>query len=337
MQISTIVSPFMTAVFLTLVPGVFGAPMSGRAREIAAVETRLAKLQNIAMSFHMDVNFASTPVLLAAMRRMAKLAEKHYPGGVPGPPFMGNYRFHCLFSFLAGRSWYQQVAVGLTRKAVTWVGAPEVTQSRMPGRVEVLSDSKLGEIYVRSGPLLDFMSCTSAIGLRPASFRHWLWIKRRQIVDMAYVRISGNRFALTQKTTAGGFAKYYRWIFRSKPVLEIVGLDVYHQPDVRHLYMRVTFSKFRMVGGLALPGRIKDTFLGGSRLPVPTRTELLTHIRYTLHAVSNIPRSYFIVWPKGCTVIDERTGSRFQIKSPTILSDKEIFRRLKRRDAVKAH
>jgi hypothetical protein len=311
--------------------------VSGRARAIAAVDARLAKLQNVAMTFHMDVDFASTPVVLAAMRRMEKLAEKQYPGGVPGPPFMGHYQYDCRFSFLAGRSWYQQVAVGLTRKAVTWLGTKEVTQSRMPGRVEVLSDSKLGEIYVRAGPLLDLMSSTSAIGLRPASVRHWLWTKRRQLANMAYARISGNRFALTQKMMAGEFAKYYRWVFRTKPALEIVGLDVYHQPGIRHLYMRGKFSKFRMVGGLALPGKIEDTFFGGSRLPVPIRTELLTHIRYMLNAAANTPWSYYIMWPKGCTVIDERTGSRFQIKSPTILSDKEIFMRLKKRDAAKVH
>lgn len=329
MQIPKIVTSFSAAIFLALTSSVFGAPMPGRARDIAAVEARLAKLQNFAMAFHMDVDFVSTPAVLAAMRKMAKLAEKNYPGGVPGPPLMGHYQYRCRFSFLAGRSWYQQAA--LTRKAVTWLGAPEVTQSRMPGRVETLSDSRLGEIYVRTGPVIDFMSSTSALGLRPASLRHWLWIKHRQLTKMTYARISEDRFSLTQKTTFGGFTKYYRWVFRTRPALEIVGLDVYHQPGVRHLYMRGRFGKFRTVGGVALPAKIEDTFFGGSRLPVPTRTVLLTRIRYTVGSPSNVPKDYLIVWPKGCTVIDERTGSRFQIKSPTVLSDKEIFERLKKR------
>ena len=327
-------SGFQTAARAT---DAFVAPVSGRTQAIAAVETRLAKLQNVAVSFHMDVDFASSPAVLAAMRRAAKLAEENYPGGGPAQPLLGHYLYQCRFSFLAGRSWYRLVAVGPARNLVTWLGAPEVTQSRMPGRAEMLAGSKIGEIFARASPLIDYMPISSALGLRPASLRHWLWIKSRQLTQMTYARISNDRFSLTQKTRFGGFTKYYRWVLRTKPALEIVSLNVYHHPGIRPPYMRGTFSRFHLVGGLALPGRIKDTFFGISRLSVPTMTELLTHIRYTVGSPSNTPFRYYIVWPKGCTVIDERTGSRFQIKSPTVLSDKEIMSRLKKRDKTGPH
>jgi len=337
MRILATFPSFCAAIILALTSDAFGAPAFGRTTAIAAAEARLAKLQNVTVSFHMDVDFTSTPAVLAAMRRAARLAEKNYPGGGPAQPLLGHYLYQCRFSFLAGRSWYRLVVVGPTRKPVTWLGAPEVTQSRMPGRVEILAGSKIGEIFARASPLIDYMPSASALGLRPASLRHWLWIKNRKLAKMAYVRISDDRFSLTQKTTFGGFTKYYRWEFRTKPALEIVGLDVYHHPGIRPPYMRGRFSSFRMVGGLALPGRIKDTFFGISRLSVPTMTELLTRIKYTVGSPSNKPSRYYIVWPKGCAVLDERTGSRFHIKFPTILSDKEIFQRLKNRDGAKSH
>ena len=46
----------------------FVAPVSGRTQAIAAVEARLAKLQNVTVGFHMDVDFTPSPAVLAAMR-----------------------------------------------------------------------------------------------------------------------------------------------------------------------------------------------------------------------------------------------------------------------------
>lgn len=329
-------SLFFGAVILTLASGTFGAPVSGRKRAIDAVESRLAKVQDIAASYEMDVNyFRPSAAVRALLRKIDASLVKQHPGAVVGPPLQGEYKYHCRLSFLSGASRTEQLA--LSQKAVGGpLGVRRIIQTRAPERVEKFIPPRLGMIAGRARPL-GSMPLTSALGLRPASYRHWFWIKRRQVAKMAYARITRNRFALTQKTTAGGFTKYYRWVFRTKPALEIVGLEVYHQPGVRHLYMRGKFSNFRVVRGVSLPGRIEDRFFGGSRFPGPTREELLKHIRYTLNSPSNTPSHYLIVWPKGCTVVDERTGSRFQIKSPTVLSDKEIFRRLKKRDGAKAH
>jgi hypothetical protein len=314
---------------LALCSGAYGG---GRQSAIKAVGDRLSQIQNVKAIYEMDVDRTPpSPALRDFLRKTMATFRKKHPGAIVGPPMEGHYEYRCQFSFLNGSARYEQIA--LSHKAIA-LGPLKEVQTETPQRVEKFFPPKMGVILVQAGPVAT-MPISLALGLRPLSHRHWLWVRRRQIDRMAYLQMRGGRFSLTQKT-ARGFE--YCWIFRPKPTLRLVAFKGYYKlpaSDIRWQYVRARFSDFHTVASLSLPGRAEVTLFGSPRFPGPLCRYLLKRIAYTVGAHANTPMRYFIVWPRGCTVIDERIDHVFHINRPTILSDKEIFRRLKKLDNTK--
>lgn len=325
---------FISTIIGVLAPlsGAFGAPGAVREFAVKAVEYRLLKLQNVEATCEMDVDRAPpSPALRDFLRKTMAAFRKEHPGAVIGPPMEGRYRYHCQFSFFNGLARYEQVA--LSQNAIE-LGVLKVVQTLTPDRVEKFFPPKQGVILAQAGPVAT-MPITLVLGLRPLSHRHWMWVRQRQVQKMAYTNMTGGRFSLTQKT-AMGFE--YIWIFRPKPTLELVAFKGYYKlpkGGTRWQYVRAAFSDFHTSANLLLPRTAKITLLGSPRFPGTLCRYFLRHITYTVGATANTPTRYFITWPRGCTVIDGRIDHVFHINRPTILSDKEIFRRLKKLNGTK--
>jgi len=304
----------------------------GKAGAVRLVVARLSKLRNFEATYLLDTDFTPDRAARAIAKRVQAFMAKTHPGMTFGPAMSGNYRYACRISVHGNFFHYEKKATG---KQPTF----REVQAAAPGRIETLvyphSGAPMGgAIWTHAAPL-DSLAITSAVGLRDPSRRYWLWIRRRDIAKMAYRRLGNGRFSLTQKGTRG---YEYTWVFRAKPALELVALTVSvqfpHAP--RSVCLRGEFSRFRTVHGVELPGRVDEAFYAGRNIPDPVRSDLLTHIRYTLDSAANTPRGYYVVWPKGCTVIDERIDRIFHITAPTTLSDGEIYLRLKNSDGKSA-
>ena len=303
-----------------------------RGGAVEMARERLLQLQNVEARYDLETDYTPDAAVMAIWRRVEKRVMKQYPAVRAGPPFLGNFTYRCNFMFLAGRMRYGKQPTGHLRSG----GLKEV-QALTLGRTETLVCTRGGaptdgEISAHAPPL-DSLAISSVLGLRQPSRRSWLWIRPSLVAKMAYAKLSSRRFSLTQNGASGD---EYCWIFRrTAQGLELTSLAASNrnQPGGRYVYLRGKFSNFRKVGGLLLPGRAEETFFGGPNIPDPVRSDILTHIKYTIGSPSNIPKNYLIVWPKGATVIDERIDHVFHIKSPTTLSDRDIFLRLKKRDS----
>jgi hypothetical protein len=301
-----------------------------------AVEDRLARLQNVETRYSLREDYTPDGAALALSQRLLAQMRKAHPGMLFSHAIHGNFLYRCGMSFLSRRVRYERIASRSTAVRVG-AGAPRLIESKMPGRVEVLEYPPLpqtspgGELSADAPPPDSLAICT-VLGLRDPSRRHWAWIRPGSVKKMAYARLSRRRFSLTQ-TTAGG--NEYRWVFRQTTQgLALISLAASSasKSGSRYVYLRGEFSNFRSVKGLLLPRRATETFFGGPGIPDPVRCDALTNVRYKVGSPSNVPKNYLILWPKGATVIDERIDRVFHIKSPTTLSDKDIFLRLRKRD-----
>lgn len=303
----------------------------GRARAVEMVRERSFRLQNVEVRYDLDTDYTPDAAAIALWRRVEKRVMKQYPDARAGPPFRGNFTYHCDFMFLAGRMRYGKQPTGHLRS-----GVPGEVQTSTLGRAETLVCAREGvptggEISAHAPPL-DSLAISSVLGLRQPSRRNWSWIRPGAVGKMVYSRLSRARFSFTQKEANGDD---YRWVFRrTARGLELTFLVASNrsQSGGRYVYLRGKFSDFHSVKGLLLPERAEESFFGGVNIPDPVRRDILTHIRYRVDSPSNVPKDYLIVWPKGATVIDERIDRVFHIKSPTTLSDRDIFLRLKKRD-----
>ncbi len=324
-------------------PAAFGNPT--REQAIAAVVQRLLLLQNVTASFKMVRHDIITPQLIAFEKKTMPWLHKVYPnvhfGKRSSMPQTRSYL--CKFRFLHGRVYYARdipaAAKGPSEElptaqiqAVTPARAEHLT---FPAKADFGLVQVTGAIENRGGPL-DSLLISSALGLRPLSHHGWMWLDAALFKKMKFVDLGNGSFSLTQIRRDG---VQYQWTFALAPSIKLVGVrESWTLPGrPNSVLATVRSSNFHRVAGLLLPARVVETQFSGRRfLPGPLRHITLTHIKYKLGSKLNTPKSYFILFPKGSVVIDERIGAVFHITKPTVLSDKEIFKRLKKRDGAKA-
>ena len=174
----------------------------------------------------------------------------------------------------------------------------------------------------------------TAIGLKPFSNHHGLWLNAAQIAKMKIGKVKQNQFSLFQTGNSG---YRYRWGFVTKPFLELVSFDWYLNlpPGPRIHCSSARFSEFRPAQGIELPQKI--IVIDGPESPGgPFGKIVFTHLEYTLNSPKNIPSSYWTVFPKGAFVMDQRIGHGFYIHAPTTLTDAREYQLLVKHDAVPA-
>ena len=117
----------------------------------------------------------------------------------------------------------------------------------------------------------------------------------------------------------GGTAYLWEWM-RERGCLCVKAFTA-TQKDV--VYQHIECSKFRFVEGLLLPRRVEETDWEPLGKHAMMHHAVLTNIQYRIGAKSNTANSYYIVFPKGAGVLDERINQQFNVESgPRRLTDK---------------
>lgn len=314
-----------------------------RKRAIEEVMQRLSQLQNVTASFKMTRRDIITPQIIALDKKITPWLHKVYPTAHFGKNMPQTCSYHCNFRFLYGRVYYARYILDPAKNASRDLPLAQV-QAITGGRSEYLgfpakAYSALvrttGSIQTHEAPL-DSLLISSALGLRPIAHHHWRWLDAATVKRMEFTDQHDGDFSLTQVLRGG---VRYRWSFMRAPSIKLVGIrESMTSPGGRNAILTtVRLSNFHRVDGLLLPERAVETQFSGRRfLAGPLRRIVLTHIRYEIEPRVNVRKSYFIVFPRGSVIIDQQTGSVFHIIKPTILSDKEIFTRLKKRDTAGA-
>jgi hypothetical protein len=207
-----------------------------------------------------------------------------------------------------------------------------------PGRVERLYSSPpapAGGVIQTNRSQIGMSDSTwiaTAIGLKPFSKRHGLWLNTIQIARMTIKKVQQDQFDLLQTGNAGYL---YRWRFIMKPSLELVSFDWYLDLPSGHYIHCATLrcSEFHSVQGIQLPQKIVEIEGPGSH-GGPFGKIVLTHLEYIMNSSSNTPNSYYIVFPKGAFVMDQRIHHGFYIHEPTTLMDKIEYKLLAKHDAI---
>jgi len=320
-------------------------PVKGNSAIINALTKRTSLLQNLSVRYEERTRYPNSPRVNALTRHLEKMAEEKYPGThiVDNPP---RENYSCVLSVLKRRVYLLRAMTPPTVKLFAAKNGPGVAVTRRvrtwtPQRDESLSyqltqeHRPIGEIRAATAPPRH-LSLLAALGIRGADARRWDWVTPKRIANMTIHRLGNGRFTLRQDRPSG-YA--FEWVYETRPGLRMIEMKalVSHGRYRNLLLKLVRCSAFREIGGVQLPGRIQGTTYAPPISKDTTGQTLIFRVHYAIGKPSNTPFRYYIVWPKGCTVIDERTGSRFQIKSPTVLSDKEIMSRLKKRDKTGPH
>ncbi|MHB1767862.1 MAG: hypothetical protein ACYCUV_08415 [Phycisphaerae bacterium] len=309
---------------------------------IIAVVHRLERLQNVTVRYQ-EKKFQSKAVF---SMKAFKILDKRYHAV---PEF--GYRFYtCEFRFLHGRAFYERRLTPISLAAVGKPGGPlpsndiKSVESFLPSRTETLTYGHynprrpVGAIMNPGSRRLPISSLIDvAMGLRrgPAS-RHWM-----SVADLRTMSVSnlGSGRAVMREQAANGFLLRWYWDWRSRRI-ELRELEAVDPRGV--IYDRIVCGMFRNVGGLLLPERVVETGWWdspryGTKPPLSDRVTL-TNLRYRIDPKSNTPESYYIVFPKGSGVLDERINQQFNVESgPRRLTDKAIFKLQEHYDTLPGH
>ncbi len=290
----------------------------------SAVAERLRRLDNVSVTYREVVDYTPTINLRLHKLLMEKLRKKY--GIRAGPIRHGHYASVRRLSYLHGRVLYEfRVASKTMAKLApprgSGVGEVKVIKTFTPERSECLRYALHGKFpigTIKTESPLPWSRLDVALGLRGAGSEHWL--RPSDVRKMRLNRPGGGRFNLVQKNPG---AYDYRWTFREKPHLELVG---FMASNGGAAFIGIKCGSFRNVHGLWLPERIKETVWplgGGGR---SSENVLITHIAYTVGSQWNTPNRYLILFPQGSAVLDERIGQSFRIESRSRrLTDKAIF------------
>ncbi len=339
------------AIFASLAAGASVSPAATSQALRKAVVRRLAHLQNVVVTYDMDVDYPPNHRISVFTRKILAQIKKAHPGAHFGPPLRGHYMYTCCFSFLNGRMRYDKTMTPATVAKLSAPGGPGAGLVKSiltitPERAETLQyqlhfmKAPIGTIAARASLPSSPLPIVWALGLRSPPFPphdaapHWL--NGRAIRKIKFARTSPVTFSLMQRRPDG---YRYQWLFRTKPALELVGIIASFTGFERYRrigIVRLSIGKcsdFHKVGGLLLPGRIVETGFFGGKYGV-LYNAILTKIKYTIGAAANTSKSYFILWPTGSSVIDERLNNHvFHVGvHRTRLTDKEIFSILRRQD-----
>ncbi|MHB1766638.1 MAG: hypothetical protein ACYCUV_02155 [Phycisphaerae bacterium] len=291
-------------------------------RLVAAVVLRLAQLQNVVVHYHDEVYLPRI-----SLPPMPVVKQYHLV------PRYGYRYYRCEFHFFHDRALYEHALMPISLAAVGTPGGPspigdiKSMESFMPSRTETLtygyhsSHRPVGAIMNATNRRLPYYSTIDlALGLRALGSQHWM--SAQDIRHMAVGPPNGNRFFMSEQSR-GGVALRWNWLWHQGKV-ELRELTAARNDMI---YQRIQCSKFHTISGMSLPGRIEETDWEPNGKHAMMYHAVLTHIRYQIGAKSNTAKSYYIVFPKGAGVLDERINQEFNVESgPRRLTDKAIFK-----------
>ncbi len=317
---------------------------------INALATRLTLLRNIVANYDMDINWmpptmAMRKTIQEIDNKIQKSMQKMHPGIHFGKPISGHYTYYCRFSYLMGRVLYEKTMLPETIFRLTAPGGDNVgivkhILSYTPTRDEELIYNRHLEKHpvgvIENGLALPMnLPIVWALGLcppflGPPSNLNWHWLNRKQFEAMKFARIGSDRFSLTQywTTKASAYSSLnkkklvyntivfeYQWIYRWKPALELLSLKTFiTDPPAKHsLCLIGQCSNFHNINGIMLPEKIVAKGIADSKNTKPVDIITLTSLHYIHSDPANTVGSYFIVFPIGSEVFDERNGQQFQI------------------------
>ncbi len=301
-----------------------------RTQLINAIVRRLAKLQNLVVHYQDEVYL---PKISLPPTRAVK--EYHLK------PRYG-YRFYkCEFRFLHGRAFYGRSLMPASLAAVGTPGGPSPIgdikdlTSFMPSRTETLTygyhnpKRPVGAIMNAGERRLPYSWIDVALGLRLIGAERWM--SRSGIHHLAVGHLNGNDVAMWGRAEDGDILRWsWHWDDGKLELRQIEDVG----PHKGVVYDRRQCSRFHEVAGVLLPGRVEETDWesnGGKR--VMMYHGVLTHIRYRVGEKTNTARDFYIVFPKGAGVLDERINQQFNVESgPRRLTDRAIFKLQKHYD-----
>ena len=292
------------------------------ARLINAVVHRLEQLQNVVVRFQEEVYRPKglfPPVLVKRLHAI---------------PIYGYRYYRCRFRFLRGRAFYERSLMPISLAAVGTPGGPlpatevKSLESFMPSRTETLyyaynsPDRPVGAIMNVTERRPPYSAIDVALGLRfPGAAR---WISPADVRHMTVGHVNGSNNTMWKRSADGDVLRW-NW-FSDKGKVELQQFEVMG-PRKGVVYDRRRCSDFQDVQGLLMPGRVEETDWEPNGTHAMGYHAVLTDIRYRIGAKSNTAKSYYIVFPKGAGVLDERINQQFNVESgPRRLTDKAIFK-----------
>ncbi len=300
------------------------------ARLINAVVHRLERLQNIVVRYKEGVYRPKGTFPLVLAKRLHAI------------PIYGHRYYRCRFRFLRGRSFYERSLTPISLAAVGTPGGPlpathvKSLESLMPSRTETL-DYTYNSPHRPVGAIMNvgerrppYSAIDVALGLRvPGAER---WISPTDVRRMMVGHVNGST-TTTWEQSADGDVLRWSW-FSDKGKVELQQFEVMG-PRRGAVYDRRLCSKFHDFQGLLLPGRVEETDWAPNGTHTLVYHAVLTNIKYRIGAKSNTAKSYYIVFPKGAGVLDERINQQFNVESgPRRLTDKAIFKLQEHYDAI---
>ena len=297
---------------------------------IKAVVHRLARLQNIVVRYQDKVYRPKGffPPLLVKRFHMV--------------PIYGYRYYRCRFRFLRGRAFYERNLMPISLALVGTPGGPlpathlRDLESFMPSRTETLDYAcssphrpvgAIMNVTVRRPP---YSAIDVALGLRVPGAEQW--ISTSDVRHAAVGHLNGNDVTMWKRSADGDMLRW-NWLWdRGKVELQQFEVMGSHKGVV---YDRRKCSMFHDVRGLLLPGRVEETDWEPNGKHAMFYRAVLTNIKYRIGAKSNTAKSYYIVFPKGAGVLDERINQQFNVESgPRRLTDKAIFKLQEHYDAI---
>ena len=302
-----------------------------RTQLIKAVVQRLAKLQNLVVHYQDEVYL---PKISLPPMRVVK--QYHLQ------PRYGHRFYNCEFRFLHGRAFYERSLMPASLAAVGTPGGPSPigdikdVASFMASRTETLTygyhtpNRPVGAIMDSGERRLPYSTIDISLGLRLPGEERWMSPSgvRRLVVGQP----DGSDFTMWKQAKDGDILRWnWHW---DDGRLELRQIEVIG-PHKGVVYDRRLCSGFHAVGGLLLPGRVEQTDWEPVGKHAIMHHAVLTHIQYRIGAKSNTAKSYYIVFPKGAGVLDERINQQFNVESgPRRLTDKAIFKLQKHYDRL---
>ena len=312
-------------------PGWAKAPQKNisSARLVDAVVRRLAKIQNIMVSYQETLFLPKLPLPNVPIVRKYHLQPKY-----------GYRYFKCQFRFLHGCAFYEHSLMPATLAEIGTPGGPlpathiKILESFTPSRAETFYYAynnlhhPVGTIMNVTEEPLPYSTIDLALGLRAFGSRHW--ISARDIRRMS-VGLAHNGHLVMWQHGGNGILFLWSWLW-DRGRVELRSFTEEEGPS-KAKCEKIQCSGFRTINGLLLPGHIEKTDWNPVGNHEMFRHAVLRGIKYRIGAKSNTAKSFYIVFPKGAGVLDERINQQFNVESgPRRLTDRAIFKLQKHYD-----
>ncbi|MHB1766636.1 MAG: hypothetical protein ACYCUV_02145 [Phycisphaerae bacterium] len=300
-----------------------------RTQLIGAIVQRLVKLQNLMVHYQDEVYLPK--ISLPAMPVIKQYHLKPRYG----------YRFYkCEFRFFHGRAFYERNLMPITLAEVGTPGGPlpatyiKSLESFIPSRAETLyyaynsPHRPVGAIMNVDEERLPYSIIDLALGLRAFGSQHF--ISARDIRRMSMGPLRNGHLVMWQQE-GHGILFLWNWLWDQGKV----ELQSFTEKQGNAICENIQCSGFHAIRGLLLPSHIEKTDWNPIGSHDMYRHIVVTNITYRIGAKSNTAKSYYIVFPRGAGVLDERINQQFNVESgPRRLTDKAIFKLQEHYDAL---